>query len=68
MKIILVISSEFPQNEQTPAGNTYLLMPLYTVFLGSWELFSQSKNPPLLWNTNVHYHVHKSLPLDPILT
>jgi hypothetical protein len=37
----------------------------------SWEVNSHSASqeiPHLLWNLKVHHCVHKSLPLDPILS
>jgi hypothetical protein len=51
---------------------TYLLTYLFHgegYYLKSWLSLSLSKNyPAFLWNPKVHHRVHKSPPLDPILS
>jgi hypothetical protein len=47
---------------------TYLLTYGSEPFLKSCQLCTDSRIPIILWNPKVHYHVHKSGPLVPILS
>jgi hypothetical protein len=47
---------------------TYSLTPWCRILLEKLIVTQLVKKYPFLWNPKVHYHVHTSPPLDPILS
>jgi hypothetical protein len=54
--------------DQITGNNTPLLTPWCRILFEKLWFTQLVKKYPFLWNPKVHYHVHKSPPLDPILS